>query len=237
MKHFIQAVCMAVLLTSCAEEKATKNLVITGNIAGLKKGTLYLNKIQDSSLVVVDSIVVNGSSAFRSEIDIESPEMFYMFLDRGATTSIDNSLMLFVEPGVMNIETTLDQYYANAKVTGSKNHDLYEEYKKVNSRFNNQQLDLMEEKLTAMQKGTAFSETEFEKKSKEITKRRYLYAINFAVTNKDAEIAPYIALAEISDAQVKYLDTINKVMTPKVAKSKYGKMLTEYVGELKKLEK
>jgi hypothetical protein len=65
-------------------------------------------------------------------------------------------------------------------------------------------------------------------------KRKYLYAINFAVTHKDYEVAPYIALSEINDATIKYLDTIQKVMAPKVAKSKYGVMLTKYVAERKK---
>jgi len=75
---------------------------------------------------------------------------------------------------------------------------------------------------------------EIDTKSDAITKRKYLYAINFAVTNKDYAVAPYIALSEINDATIKYLDTIQKAMTPNVAKSKYGTMLTKYVAERKK---
>ena len=67
-------------------------------------------------------------------------------------------------------------------------------------------------------------------------KRRYLFSINFALNNKDSEIAPYIALAEVYDANIKYLDTINKSMTPKVAKSKYGMMLSKFVDQRKKTE-
>lgn len=71
-------------------------------------------------------------------------------------------------------------------------------------------------------------------KSNAILKRKYLYAINFAVTNKEYEVAPYIALSEINDATIKYLDTIQKSMSPKVAKSRYGVLLTKYVSERKK---
>jgi hypothetical protein len=47
--------------------------------------------------------------------------------------------------------------------------------------------------------------------------------------------APYITLSEIYDINLKYLDTIQKSMTPKVAKSMYGKKLTNFVEkELKK---
>jgi hypothetical protein len=67
-------------------------------------------------------------------------------------------------------------------------------------------------------------------------KRKYLYATNFAVNNKDHEVSPYIALAEIYDINIKYLDTIQKTMTQKVANSLYGKKLTKYVNEIKKNE-
>ena len=49
-------------------------------------------------------------------------------------------------------------------------------------------------------------------------------------------MSPYIALAEIYDINIKYLDTIQKSMTPKVANSLYGKKLTKYVNDIKKSE-
>jgi hypothetical protein len=64
-------------------------------------------------------------------------------------------------------------------------------------------------------------------------KRRYLYTANFALNNAKHEVGPYLALSEIYDANIKYLDTIRKSMSPKVAKSRYGKMLTEFVAERK----
>ena len=73
-----------------------------------------------------------------------------------------------------------------------------------------------------------------QEKSNAILKKKYLYAINFAVSNKDYEVAPYVALTEINDATIKYLDTIQKSMSPKVAKSRYGVLLTKYISERKK---
>ena len=64
-------------------------------------------------------------------------------------------------------------------------------------------------------------------------KRKYLFATNFALNNRDFEVAPYIALSDIYDINVKYLDTIQKSMSPKVAKSLYGKKLTEYIATVK----
>ena len=51
------------------------------------------------------------------------------------------------------------------------------------------------------------------------------------MNNKDYEIAPYLAVSEIFDANVKYLDTIYKSLEPKVRRSKYGKVLKDYIEE------
>ena len=233
MRNTFIALVSLLFLIGCSEKKSDKNLQITGNIKGLKKGTLYIQELKDSTLVILDSIVFNGSSAFESDIDIKSPEMLYLFLDRGVTNSVDNNLKFFAEPGKINIETSLEFFYAKAKVTGSKNNDLYEEYKKVNSRYTNQQLELTVENLKDKAK---LSDEAFQQQTDAILKRKYLYAINFAINNKNSEVAPYIALAEISNANIKYLDTIQKSLTPKVADSKYGKMLSKFIAERKKLD-
>ena len=52
--------------------------------------------------------------------------MLYLYLDRGQTNSIDNNLSFFAEPGEMTFKTTLKEFYANAKFTGSKNQEVYE---------------------------------------------------------------------------------------------------------------
>jgi hypothetical protein len=57
--------------------------------------------------------------------------------------------------------------------------------------------------------------------------------VNFAVTNNNSEVSPYLALTEIYDAQTKWLDTINNSLTPKVKDSKYGKALDGYIIQRK----
>ena len=69
-----------------------------------------------------------------------------------------------------------------------------------------------------------------------ITTRKYLYAVNFALNNRNFEVSPFVALSEIRDVNLKYLDTIQKSMSPKVAKSLYGKKLIQLYQERKKLE-
>ena len=160
--------------------------------------------------------------------------MLYLFLDRGVTNSMDNNILFFAEPGTMNIEANLDSYISTAKITGSKNQEKYEEYQKINSRFRDENLDMIQQKFIALKKGNTKALDSLNAKQDNNTKRKYLFATNFAINNNDYEVSPYIALSEIYDINIKYLDTIQKSMSPKVAKSLYGKKLTEYVAKIKK---
>ncbi|MCC9071658.1 DUF4369 domain-containing protein [Flavobacterium sp. F-65] len=234
MKKTILAFVTLVLLASCSKNESKTNLHITGNIKGLKNGILYIQRVVDTSLVAIDSIKIDGNSAFETNIELKSPEMLYLSLDRGVSNSLDNNILFFAEPGNINIDTNLDTYLASAKITGSKNQELYEDYRKINSRFNDSNLDLVALRFKAIKDNNQKTLDSINEKQESNIKRKYLYATNFAINHKDYEIAPYIALSEIYDINIKYLDTIQKSMTPKVAQSLYGKKLTEYVTKMKK---
>ncbi|MFN3968513.1 DUF4369 domain-containing protein [Flavobacterium sp.] len=235
-KTFLALVSLFVLV-SCSEQKSTKNFVLNGNIKGLKNGTLYIQRIKDTLLVPIDTIKIDGDSHFVSEFDLQSPEMLYLFLDRGVTNSVDNNIMFFAEKGTMNLETSLDFFTSDVKITGSKNQELYDDYRKVMSRYINQDLDLVEKKFKAFKAGKLSEVSAMEEQQKGILKRKYLFTTNFAVNNAKYEVAPYVALAEIYDINLKYLDTIQKSLTPQVAKSLYGKKLNQFIAERKKIEK
>ncbi|MBU2061273.1 MAG: DUF4369 domain-containing protein [Bacteroidetes bacterium] len=147
MKKSILALASLLIVASCNKTESNADLYITGNIKGLKKGTLYIQRIVDTALVAIDTIVIDGKSTFEAELDLKSPEMLYLFLDRGVSNSKDNNIAFFAEPGKMTIETTLDSYLMDAKITGSKNQELLEEYSKINSKFNEENLDLIAKKF------------------------------------------------------------------------------------------
>ena len=234
MKKISIALVAASLLFACSEKKSENNLHLTGTIKGLKKGTLYVQREKDNKLVAIDTIKIEGNSSFETDIELKSPEMLYLFLDRGVTNSMDNNLYFFAEPGNVNIETNLENYLADAKVTGSKNQNLYYDFKKIDRRFQEENLTLIEKQFKA-EKSNNQKETERIVALQESNiKRKYLHAANFAINNKEYEVAPYIALSEIYDINLKYLDTIQKSMSPKVAKSLYGKKLTDYIATIKK---
>jgi len=238
MKKIFLAVIALITLIACDKKETVEgaNVHITGNVEGLSQGKLYLQKIEDTTLVIIDSIQINGDSKFESHIKLDSPEMLYLALDRGQTNSIDNSLPFFAEPGNITIETTLKHFFADAKVKGSKNHDLWIEFKKINDQFNDENLVLMEKRLQNELKPNPTTTDSIETAYEKLLKRKYRYTAHFATTHGDAAIAPYLALSEIADINTTYLDTIQKSLTPEVAKSKYGKMLNQHIKERKAIE-
>lgn len=236
MKKFI-ALATVVFLFACSKsDNKTGNVELSGNVEGLKQGKLYIKQLKDTNLVVIDSIIIAGESNFETKFQIEEPQMLFLSLDRGTTESIDNSIHFFAEPGKMKIETTLQGFYANAKITGSENQKVYEKYLKIKTNLSDENLDLVEKELkNNTTKNPAITEEINDKRDK-LTVRKYLFTANFALVNPKYEVSPYIALTEIPDANLKLLDTISKTLSPKVAKSKYGKRLNEWIKERKSRE-
>ena len=84
MKKIIAICAMAVLVLSCSSKKEG-NMIVQGQIKGLKKGTLYLQKMQDTILVSVDSLKLLGDDKFSLTHNVDTPEMFYLTFDGNTT--------------------------------------------------------------------------------------------------------------------------------------------------------
>lgn len=216
-----------VSLISCGKDP---DLIVKGHVKGLKKGTVYLEKEKDSSITIVDSVSLNGVSEFELQSDLESPEAFYLRLDKNNSKENNTRIVFFADKGVTEINTTLKNFVTDAKITGSTQQKLYEDFLKVITRYNEKNLDLIKENFDAKRANDSAKIEASSKAMNNLTKSRYLYVVNFAVNNKDSEVAPYLALTEVYNAQIKWLDTINNALTPKVKASKYGKALDGYLA-------
>ncbi len=216
---------------SCGQKES--DLTVIGNIKGLKKGTVYLQQLKDSSLVILDSLVLTKEAPFQLHSDLEEPEVLYLMLDKNG--SENSRIAFFANKGITEINTTLKRYVYDAKINGSVQQKQLDEFNSIIKKFNNQSLELIKEQFDAQKNDDSLL---FETKiaeAKNALKRKYLYAINFAINNKESEIAPYVALAEISDANTSFLDTIYKSLPKHIASSKYGKELSRHL-EKRKLE-
>jgi len=229
MKKLLSYIIVGITLFSCNTEKSG-NLVVKGNIDGLKKGTLYLQKFKDTLFVSVDSIQLNGESNFTLTDNIENPEMYYIALDKKENQRIP----FFGEKGEILITSKLSKFETSAKISGSKNQVLLEEHRAMILKFNGKQLDFIKEKFEAQKNKDTALLSKIEREEKNLIKRKYYFSTNFAVNNGKFEIAPYIALTDLYYANIKLLDTINNSLSKKVKKSKYGIELNEFIENIKK---
>ncbi|PKQ45615.1 DUF4369 domain-containing protein [Confluentibacter flavum] len=228
MKNFLLLVLM-VFIVSCSKE--TPDLIVKGTIKGLKKGIIYLKKEQDTAIVTVDSVIINGQPDFELHSKIESPEMFFLYLDKNS--SEDDRIPFFADKGITEINTSMKNFVHDAKINGSEQQKVWEKYRLMAAKFNEKNLDLIKEDLESQQAGDTSKISRIQKDYDNNLKRRYLYTVNFAINNKDSEVAPYLALTEIYNAKINLLDTINKSLTPEVKASKYGKELQKFVDQIK----
>ena len=228
MKKLISCLIIAIAVISCSKEK-TGNMIVKGTITDLKKGTVYLQKYIDTVLVSVDSVQLDGTGQFTLVDNVDSPEIYYVTLNDINTEKI----YFFGDKGEINVTSKLEKFATSAKITGSKIHDKMMEHRKMISQFNNRQLELFKEKFDAQKANDTALLSKLLKEEKNLIKRKYYYTTNFAVTNADSEIAPFLALSDLYNANFQLLDTVNNSLSEKVKTSKYGKELEKYILRIK----
>ena len=230
---------LAIFILACQPEqkKVTgNNMVVTGSVEGLRKGTLYLQKIEDTKLVNIDSTLVNGTPNFEFKTPLETPEVFYLYLDKEDGDSLNDRILFFGEKGTIEINTLLKTFESSAEIIGSKNQELLQEHIAFKRKFNDQNLELLQEFYQVQSEGEKEKVDSLEQKLDNLIRRRYLYTINFAAQHTDQNIAPYLALTEVFDANLSLLDSIAVKMTSEVRGSKYGKEFIEFLDQRRSSE-
>ena len=219
-------------IVACNKDR-TSEMQVTGTVKGLKKGVLYLQRLQDSTLITIDSLVVRGDGGFHFELPLESPEVFYLYLKKADHNEYNDRITFFGEPGTIRINTEWDAFDTKASIEGSESHKKLEEYDQVMSRINTRNLDILRATHDPQLQQDSMAMDSIRKISDKNILRGYLYALNFALNNSDSYVAPYIALTEVSDANPRYLDSIYNSLSPEVATSKYGSKLAAFLKEKK----
>ncbi|WP_041557714.1 DUF4369 domain-containing protein [Cellulophaga algicola] len=233
MKNIFLLSVVGLFLISCSGD-SKNSMTINGSIKGLKKGTLYLQQLQDTILVNLDSLEIKGHGDFSFNTPIANPDIYYLYLVKNDHNDINDRITFFGEPGIITVDTAWDTFDTSVKISGSKTNEKLEEYKKGMSRYNAKNLEILQMRFDPKVNKDSIALDSLVKLSDKNIYRSYAYALNFALNNKDSYIAPYIAIKEVADANVKYLDSIHKMLTPEVAASKYGKELKKYLEEIKK---
>ncbi|WP_431164528.1 DUF4369 domain-containing protein [Tenacibaculum halocynthiae] len=229
MKKLLIVLVFTFIAISCSSKKQG-NMIVKGQIKGLKKGTLYLQKMKDTVLITVDSVALLGNDAFILTDNVDSPVMYYLTFN-GNTN--DKRLLFFGEKGEITINDNVEEFGFKPVIKGSKNQEVLDNYNKVDKRFTDQRLDFIKQDFEAKQAQDEELIKKLETDYKKMVRRRFLFTTNFAIANPDSEAAPYIALTQLFDANIKLLDTINNSLTDKVKNSPYGKRLQKFITDIK----
>ena len=213
------------LVISCNSNE--NNMNVSGNVDGLKKGTLYLQTKKDSIVINLDSVYLKGAGNYKLSANIEEPDIYYLYLDKEDGDSLNDIIPFFGNKGEIEINTRLSTFDSSYEILGSKNSELLLEYNSIIRQYNSQNLDLLEifykSQIENNQERIDSVNLELEK----LVRKKYLFTLNFSITNADNEISPYLTVSQIPDANVDLLQMIYDTLPNNIKESKYGKILKD----------
>ena len=232
MKGYIKYL-LIIIFFNCTND-VSKNLTISGNIKGLRKGKLYLQKyINDTVLLNIDSLKVEGLENFEFNDSLGEAQFYFLALKKDESDTVLQKSPFFADKGDIRINTRLNTFLSSAKVDGSENQILWDEYLMVMRKFNNQNIDLVKNYLE--KKGEFDSgkrDQIFEKKNILLDRKKILYSLNFAMNNSNKEISAYIGLYELKNISKKYLDSLYFKLNNEIQNSFYGRKLKKKLESL-----
>lgn len=148
MEKFVILLLASSLFFSCSKEKES-NLHISGEVKGLREGRLFLQKVQDDTLLVnLDSLQIDGDPHFDFYTYLESPEILFLYLDKKDGQTNDDIIKFFAESGEMQIHTSLKNF-ENVIIHGSENQKKLEEYETNMQKFNDRNMELVQKNFEA----------------------------------------------------------------------------------------
>ena len=216
---------IALFIICCNSDQ--NQMIVSGKVDGLRKGTIYLQKELDSTIVSLDSVKINGNSDFKLSTVIDEPDIYYLYLNKDDGDSLNDIITFFGNKGEININTRLSTFDSSYEISGSKNSELLKEYFSIIRKYNLQNLDLLEIFYNAQINNNQKRIDSVNEKLENLIKRKYLYSLNFSITNSANEISPYIVVSQIPDVNIDLLRKVYDTLPEDIKVSKYGKVLME----------
>ena len=230
IKNILILLLSVTITYSCNNSESNNYMSVSGKIDGLRKGKLYLQQFVDSVFISIDSTEINNEFEFNLSTSINEPDIYYLYLDKFDGDSLNDRIKFFGNSGEIVINSRLKTFDTNAEILGSDNQTLMEEYISIIRKFNFENLDLLEIYYDSQIKGDNKRFDSVNDAINNLIKRKYLYSLNFATTNADYEISPFIVTTEIPDANKELLKQVYDKFNDSIKVSKYGKLLLEIIS-------
>ena len=230
IKNILILLLSVTITYSCNNSESNNYMSVSGKIDGLRKGKLYLQQFVDSVFISIDSTEINNEFEFNLSTSINEPDIYYLYLDKFDGDSLNDRIKFFGNSGEIVINSRLKTFDTNAEILGSDNQTLMEEYISIIRKFNFENLDLLEIYYDSQIKGDNKRFDSVNDAINNLIKRKYLYSLNFATTNADYEISPFIVTTEVPDANKELLKQVYDKFNDSIKVSKYGKLLMEIIS-------
>lgn len=201
---------------------------LQGKIRGLKKGTVYLERLRDS-VVAVDSVELFGSGEFEFTYELETPEMMHIYLKKKDENIYNDRYPFFAEPGELFFRADLDRFERSAKIIGSRSDSLYRGFQSMISEFYIRDVALTQ---SSMQSDSTALDSLIALQNKNGV-ARIRYALNFAFSNPGSVVAPYAVITEAREANPVLMDSLWYRLGDEAKNSLYGTELRDYIDSRK----
>lgn len=218
MKQLIPILLFVLVFASC---KNKAQYVVSGTIAGIDSGMVYLVKAQAGQPQVIDTAKIeNGKFKFKGEEAV--PELSYLRLNER-----EYFAQFFLENADIEVQSYKDSLRAT-KVTGSPTTDIFNKYVDEVTNMSKKIREYQEQYSQAAATG---NQDQMEKVRIDIeaaSDNMMVFAKNYVRENSTSVVAPFITLSQLA-GQLEYEDLKALVdgFAPELAPSEYVVKLKE----------
>lgn len=228
MKRFLLSLSVLALFASC--NSTSNNTEVTITIDGLKKGTVYLQKITEVGLINLDSVESNGKETLNLRLNLNHPELIYAYLDKADGSTFNDRLAFFAEPGAIQIATSLTNFENNAVIKAGEEHEAFKNLQKMLSRFTKKDFELMQLAQTDRISDERFVDS-IVNQSNSNNIKRYQFITNYALSNSNRYVSAYLVASEGEELNPKWKDSIFNNFSEAIKKSTYGQLLNSQLSQ------
>ena len=228
MKRLLLSLSALALFASC--NSTSENTEVTITIDGLKKGTVYLQKITEAGLINLDSIESNGKETLNLRLNLNHPELIYAYLDKADGSTFNDRLAFFAESGEIQISTSLTNFENDAVIKAGEEHKAFKSLQEMLSRFTIKDFELMQLAQTARINDARFVDS-LVAQSNSNNLKRYQFIANYALSNPNKYVSAYLVASEGEELNPKWKDSIFNNFSEAIKKSTYGQLLNSQLSQ------
>ena len=207
-----------IILTSCSSEK--ENLIIEGEISGVKNSKIYLSSVDEEE--ILDSVnIIDGKFTLKTYVD-KTKEMSMILGDRNSEDKFD----FISEPAHILFTSSKDKFVFNGQIQNSKLYTDYKNLKNQINRFDEKDLEMLAEQIEVSVKGNPNKYDSINEQRLKLNQRKILFIVNYASNNSSNPISAFISYKYRENINEKFLEKIYENLSEEIKNSYYGAKLS-----------